>query len=476
MVDLSSSLLLLFGAVSLVVILWSLLKEKEWQQVTISNLLPSSKPFVVLSIPLIAASLIASSGGLVPMETVLYLLGGLLGPFVLSRIGLTPHLRSIVLLALGVLLTSRLPADNFGIPVVASISGLLLYKVVDNLSGEGESSLEDILPVFVWLTGTYWLETAGLSGKADNRDGLILGVLTAGIFLRWVQSFILYDDRNWFKRLLLSLTGGGATLIIINKLLLATEIDKIAALAGAGFFMTYIFQAMEGGEGGMETVARTAKRLILIGIFTLLATRLFGMLGLLVIAAPIIVATKPGVAHIASMFFASRVLLQSFIFQFNPNVTGVNITHAYTTAALFAGFFLVVMLSLLLKNIRERWVMTLIFAAAAIALPPAANFFLHAEPTASLLVSSLVAAVMFVIFSPALYGADLPKHETIILLPAGMTAFAALSNALIPLGNEATSDAKLYVLIVAAVIFAVAWAAKRYITSRPQPQQPAEAP
>lgn len=477
MVTLSNNNFYLFGAVSLVVVLWSLIRNKEWQQVSAATLMPALKLYAIFAIPAVALSLIASCGGLIPMETAAYVGVGALVACVLGQLGLSPFLRSIILLAGGVLLTAKLPsADPVGTQVPAVLSGVLAWKAIENFSKKQDSTFEDVLPLFIWLTGCYWLESAGQAGKDHNREALVLGVLSTGIFLRWIQSFIMYDDRNWFKRMLLAASGGLSTLIIVNKLMLAPELATIASLAGAAFFLIYIFEAMEKNEDGAETIARTAKRLIFIGIFTLLATRLFGMLGLLVLAAAIPVATKPGVAQVAAVFFTSRVLIQAFVYQFNPNVTGVNITHSYTSAAMYAAFFLVIMASLLLRNATERWLVTAAFIAVSILLPIGSNYFLHAEPTSSLLVSTLVTSIMFAIFAPALYSQEVPEHENIILLPAIMASTAALTNGLIPMGNEATSDAKLHVLIGVAVFLAAAWAAKHFITSKPQTAQPAEAP
>ena len=89
--------------------------------------------------------------------------------------------------------------------------------------------------------------------------------------------------------------------------------------------------------------SRGIKNILLVGICTLVASRLFGMEGLLILAAATVVAPIPGSALIAGLFWSSRALLQSYVSQFNPNVTGVNLMHNYASAALYAGFLVIIL-------------------------------------------------------------------------------------------------------------------------------------
>ena len=59
------------------------------------------------------------------------------------------------------------------------------------------------------------------------------------------------------------------------------------------------------------------------------------MVGLLVLAPTTMVALRPNVAIFAGLFWTVRVLLQAFVVQYNPNVTGINLMHSYTSAALY---------------------------------------------------------------------------------------------------------------------------------------------
>src|SRR6185369_9754581 len=94
------------------------------------------------------------------------------------------------------------------------------------------------------------------------------------------------------------------------------------------------------------------KQLIVIGIFTLLASRLFGTVGVLVMAATTLVAIRGGVAQIAALFWITKTFAHAFTEQFNPNVTGINLTHPYSAAGLYAGFLIVVFASVLFRDLK----------------------------------------------------------------------------------------------------------------------------
>src|SRR4030095_12104464 len=202
---------------------------------------------------------------------------------------------------------------------------------------------------------------------------------------------------------------------------------------------------------------RGLRNIFLVGALTLVATRLFGMTGLLVLAATTVVAATPGSALIAALFWASRVLLQAYVLQYNPNVTGINMMHTYTTAAAYAGVLAILVLSVLIKEVRDRRVLSAIFLGTACVPPCAANYFLHSEPTGSLLVSIGVTAVLTALLSPALYQEQGADQENLLLVPALVTTLALVSHELIALGDDTSSQDRLVVMLgIGSVMFCIA--------------------
>ncbi len=79
-------------------------------------------------------------------------------------------------------------------------------------------------------------------------------------------------------------SGGLFLLIVINKLLISPKIATIAALGGAAYFLAYLLEWLTPAEDENGEMLKGLKSLVFVGIFTLLATRLFGMLGLCLVA------------------------------------------------------------------------------------------------------------------------------------------------------------------------------------------------
>lgn len=485
MVTLSTNLALIFGVASLAVFVGMFVSGKEWKNMSLSpertKELPGQlKSFALVVVPFVLVLFVAHLAQLDAMYTqgIGWFVAGAAAPFVLSMLNLTPFLRGILLLALSVLLTVLIPAENFSIPIVATMAGLIVSKLSENLLphvGNNPRSFEDFLPPFVWLTASYWLETSSLSKHVNEHEALVLGTIVVALFLRWAQSPILHEDKYYWKRMILATTGGLLVLILLTKGLLLMEMAKIAALAGVGFFLAYLFQQMEPAEGTVPDATKAIKQIIFIGIFTLLATRVFGTLGLCVLAPTAIVATRPGVAYIAGLFWTARILLQAFIFQYNPNVTGVNITHMYASAALYAGFVMVLAFSLLMRDCKDRRMLAIFVLAGGSVAPVVSNYLLHAEPTGGFLVATLVASVLVAVFGPVLYKEPIAVHDNIALLPAQTITFALMSAPLIELGNTATTEAKMKALAILAALAVCIWIVNYFIFSRPQ-QKPAEAP
>lgn len=451
---LPNGVLILFSAVSLIAFLWYFIRGKEWQKLTPHEIFGSLKVFAAVLLPFACLFWAAGLPGLQVANGIVYFVGTAFFAYVLGQMNLLPWLRGLLLLAASVILTTHISSDNYQIPLLSSLAGFLVWKSAENLLEKPSSTLEDILPAFTWLAGAYWVKVSALSAHPEFDLGVLLGTLAISILLRWIQSPFMSDDKFQLKKIILSASGGLGVLIVIMKLLVVPSMAKIALLAGGGYLLAYLLNdkpedKLNNKKDPEETppVFRALGELILIGIAMLVATRLpFGMLGLLILGATAVVAPRRGIAQIAGLFFVCRVLLQAFIFQYNPNVTGINILHPYVTAALFAGLTLAIVASLLFRDLKHQNILISAFLLLSTVPVCLANYFLHEEPTGSFLVAILVAVLLMAVFGPVIYGSPPRGHENIIVLPALLITTGLLANEIIVMGNEATIHQKLIVI------------------------------
>ncbi|MBC7997417.1 MAG: hypothetical protein IAF58_05720 [Leptolyngbya sp.] len=455
MIALPANILILFGAVLAIVFGYTFIRSKVHTELTPNQLSQGLKPLLIVVSSLSGLVIAASFAKLVPIESAAYLAGGAILPYILSQISLRPVLRSVLLLVAAVALTQIVAPVSGAAAIVAALTGLLAWKLTENLTLNAESTLEDIVPAFIYLVGALWISVSGAQQALINNS-VVLAAVVVGIFLRWVEHPLVGNDPYWWRRILVGLSGGLFILIIVNKIIVAPSLATISALAGAAYFLAYIFEKMDLGGEDQRELLKGFKALIFVGIFTLLASRLFGMIGLLVLAAGMTVARRNGVAQVVAIFLVSRVLLQAFITQFNPNVTGINITHTYANAAMYAGFLAMFVLSASFKAQENRKLLPVLLIGIGVALPVVSNFFLHAEPVGALLASGLVAAVLLAVFASGAYDVELPKHENLILMAPLMMTVGYMTNELLPLGNEATSGLKTTIISSALGLAVVA--------------------
>lgn len=433
------------------------MRAKVWTQLSTKGFAETIRPFLFVLISLCGLAFAGTFAKVTTMESVGLVAFGATAPFILSQIGLPVFYRSILLLAIAVGITQ---VDASGpIWYVSFLTGLLSWKAVENLLRKPESTLEDILPAFVYLSGALWFKVGGATELAIRNCSIVLASLVIGLFLRWSERPLVGNDPYWWRRILIAASGGLFLLIVINKLLVAPNVSTIAALAGASYFVAYLFEKLTQKEDEAGEMLKGFKSLVFVGILTLVATRLFGMLGLLVVASGATVARLPGMAQTAGLFFGARVLLQAFIVMYNPNVTGINIMHPYSYAAMFAGVLSMFVISSLFRETDARKYLPAALIGAGVALPVVANYFLHAEPAGALISSALVGAVLLAMFLPHAFDLHLPEHENIILVPPLMISVAYMSADLITLGNDAPSALKTQVitglLVVATIVCVV---------------------
>jgi len=455
MATLSMGALGVFGAACLIAFLTPFVTQGVGKQLGWQMTWPDLKRFALIVAPLV---LLFVGGQFLELEgggTLRFFAMAAAVPFLLSRLNFPAQLTGILLLLLTVLVTVSM--DVSGLPSVAIIAGLVTWKLGENLLLRETATLEDVLPSLFWLAGLYWINAASPQELVGSRQGLLLGAIAVALFMRSIQGTFLKEDKLYVKRIALATTGGLLLLIYITKVMSLVAMDSLAVLMGAGIFLTYLFEAIEGKEDGRLSAPAAVKTVILIGIFTMLASRLLGTFGWIMLAPATLVATRSGTAVFAGLFWATRAMLQTYIVQFNANVTGVNILHPYVGAALYAGFLAALLLSVFMRDHRDKRLTLAVALGGATLLPLGATYFLHAEPTCSLLVSTTVAAVLLSVLGPVMYRQEIAQHDSLLLLPVQMIASATLANQLIPLGNEATAHDRLILLAyMAAALFVLA--------------------
>lgn len=446
MVAMPSGVLILFALSSLMAFLLPFIKDGYYKQLSFAGVLKSLPAFLLTAAPMCALYAIGWHFKVDVAASFPYFIGALTLAFILSRTGLPASLRGILILAGAVPVTLNLPVDNTHIPVAAAMMGLISWKFVENLYLEEKSSLDDVLPAIIWFGGVTWLRTAVENKLLPSREGLLLGVISVAQLLRCAQRPLLHEDKVFLKRIMLSCTGGLAVLIVITKLLTAMDITMMSALVGAGFFATYLFEMTNDENRYYVSPTSAVKVIVLIGVLTLIATRFFGLFGLVALAPTALVATRGGVGQFGGLFWITRCLLQAFIVQYNSNVTGINITHAYTGAALYAGFLAVGLFALFMHQVKDRKVLAPVFVGGTVLASTCSNYFLHAEPTSSFLVSCTVAGVLLATLLPAMQKGDTTGQENLLLVPTGMIAAAILTSSLINLGNENNIEVRTHVI------------------------------
>jgi hypothetical protein len=467
MVSPDANILILFALAAALAFFFILVRDQAYKHLDFKSagkalvpLLPVLAPFAALY------GLMAFLGGSIQL-TLPCFAGAAVLYMLLARLGFTPQARGVLLTAAAVPLAMNLPADGGNLSICATIMGILVAKVTDSLLLGNDRSLEDLAAPVSWLAGVLWLSTFADQSHIAVRQGLLLGVISVCFILRVMQRPFMTDDRWLLKRLILSCSGGLAALIVITKLLLAPSLAPIALLVGVGLFATYLFQNFHvGSEKEKPSAVAGMKLLIVIGMLTLVATRFWGIYGLVLLAPLSIVASRFSLAQFGGVYFVSRILAQVFVSLYNDNVTGINVTHAYVGAAQYAGFISIAAVALLLREFSNRRLVTAIYLGAAALVPVACNYYLHVEAASSFLVAATAAGVIFAVLAPA-FAPDQPKiqFESLLLMPALMSTIGIAYGALLQTGENAANAQRTIVLACAlgATILglAIGWFAKR---------------
>ena len=459
MIKLADPILILFATASVLGFLLRFMKDIALKELSVTKLIKRLPLFGLILLPFVGLFLIGQQFGVAAAAGLPYFGGAILLSYLLSAINLPSYLRGILLLAATVALTIYGPADNIVIGLGSSLIGLLAYKLTDNLSYVNLSALDDILPPFIWLSGVMWITTIASGATITTQASALLGIMSVSLLLRFFQGPFVstkrLDDPIYLKRVMLSASGALAVLIIVVKLLAAMNMQNLAWICGAGYFMTYLFKETDSDSPYAMSSHNAVKMLILIGILTLVASRLYGTFGLLALAPVAMVAPISSAALIPGLFWASRALLQVFVQNHNMNVTGINLTHQYTGAAMYAGFLLAVVLASFFREFKDKRVLLTLMTGTGIVVPVMSNFLLHAEPTCSLFISATVASVLMAVMAPSLLKDNIKGVENLVLVPGLMIGAGLVSSGLLEAGLQATVDVKTTVLSY-GIIFVLA--------------------
>lgn len=447
-------LLYLFFGMTILLTGFRFYRTKEWETLMPKRVLLSWQPFLFTVVPVTGLYLFSGLGNMTISDAVPYFWGSALIAFVLSQMNFSGEIRSLLLLLGTVGFTLLMPSE-YQHPMLGVMGGLLVWKTTENLMHKPESRLDDVLAAMVWLTAVYWIKLTMPEVPGITTQCVVLSTLLVAVFIRWVQPILLPRDTIYLKRVMLAVTGALALLILFTKVVMISNVTNMVLLGGAGFLLTYLLQSLDRSVDETPNLARGIKNVLLVGIATLVATRLFGMQGLLVLAAATVIAPVPGSALVAGFFFISRVLIECYVHAYNSNVTGINLMHTYTSAALYAGFLVVVLGSVFIKDAKSRAVLTCMYLGAIIILPTASNYFLHPEPTSSMLVALGVASVLAALLAPAIYPSYAADQENLILMPALGSVVTLTSYELIDLGTSASTNDRMMALAGIAALVAI---------------------
>jgi hypothetical protein len=441
----ANSLLYLFFGVTAVTLLWRIVRDKDWKNFAPDNFKSSWKIIAAFSViaVLLFAGLNVVKAGL--FAGAAYFVAAFILPFLISELNLAPFSRSMILLMASVGLTLLTPVDQRLLSFSCALGGLSVWKLTSNLIRSELATMLDILPPFIWLAASLWWDVAHTGPSAGQNLGMVLGVLTISILMRWVQMPLLWEDPVYLKRIVIAISSGLLALIVFNKLLLATTFAQLAGLTGVGYLASFLLTSMDNNKSE-SSIQDVLTKLTLIGGLTLLGGRLFGSEGLLILAATTVILSKSGLTQIAGMFWALRVVQQSFQELFNSNVTGINVNHEYVGAALYFGLAGACVAGIAFRNYKSGSLLAAAATFMALAVSAGSSYLLHSEPTAGFVLGSVVGGTIFCVAGKEIFASDFAQYQSVILCPAILTCFCLMLSPLLEVGDSATTHDRLVVV------------------------------
>jgi len=441
--------------------------------------------------------------------------------YLMAASPLKPGVVAFVHLAIAAIINSL---DSHPAGLLPYATGLLLIRTCLNFSQGNKIGIElqDIASAVVYISAALFADqTSGLSGVPMQKARALVecAFITTALITVFQRPFT-FGDRIWVKRLTLCVTAAIFFLVLVTKIVLAPEYLNLAVIFGfsmAAFYAVDGFTDKTTPTDERTGTVRAIMQVLMLGIITLAASRLYGNIGLGCVAACTMVGLHGfgrGVVTAAmSLFIAARIFEQYFALNLVSNVTGVNMQHAYVSAANYFGFFVVMALALLLKEttatnarvlrlfdeankqqeikvgldvpevekfenenetkpeskpeiIAEPVSRPILHSAnwsnlsVAIALwstmgVVAVNYFLHAEASAAYLISLAVAGILFGVLGQSYFVDRERRVLSLALIPALSSAAAILGGDLLATGETATINTRLTIIGVLAALAAI---------------------
>lgn len=408
-----------------------------------------------------------------------FVLLGVALPWLLSGFQLPAFSRGLLLLVLTVLLTPVFQqSGSFSTALAGFAWGIALWKVSSAFEHEPKSAplapWEDALPALAWVVGLFWIDLSATAANQVVLQGLLAGSLGLGVLLSLLQRLPFpVKGQAVIQPFLLAAMGGVGFMILSENILLAPAYAGWGWLFGGGILLASLLDAIDtqlhtpsgkDEKTGNGTEPYLFLALAIIGIGTLLASRLFDSFGWVILTVALLsyaryTGTKTFLLGAAGLFWLTRTLLQGFLNEHNLNVTGVNLMHPYVSAAMFGGLMLVLLLPTLLKEAQRKPVAILLFLGAGSLLPMASNYFLHVEASGSLYITILIAALTVSLVGTYCLaireGFALAGQRQLLWVPAQMIPVAMITHPLLPLGHAASRQEQLAVLAFALIILVI---------------------
>jgi hypothetical protein len=447
-------------AISLFVFLFDFIRGKGLQALKLSDLSVHKVPFAGLALGAGALFALSHMLGLALTGFMWPFFLGLTLCFLVSSLEFSYKSKSLLLLsatALFEMLVDCTQAQSNNL-LVAYVIGLLAWKTVANFLNPQKAIITDVAMSVLYLSGQiFCLQT--FSGKtAIQSCDIVSSAFIAAVLVNWFQRPFRADDKWLLKRFMLSATGGLIFLCLVTKVVMAPQYSSMAILLAAGFAFNFVLDG-QGFKPGTSTALGAldlVRNILVVGCITLLATRLYGNLGLTVVGAGASIAFFSQAPAVAALFIASRLLEQTFGVAYVANVTGVNLLHPYVSAAQYFGFFTAVAVMLLLKEGKARHFDTIAMTFVGVVVPALVNFFLHAEASGSYLIALSVASLMLALGAQKFFAEDENNLcASIILLPAQASAIALYTFELLDMGTAASNPERLKIIYILAAIVAV---------------------
>jgi len=462
----SSPILIILAITATLFAAFDAIKTGCWKSLSLNLTKKEVIQYLAFFIPIIALFTIVTVLRADSAWNILILALSMFVPFLLATVGFSSgfigSFLALAVIAVTAFAGKSLPEDS---TLVISL-GLLFYKSIDLLFFRRKTQFDDLIPAITWLSALIWFQSRffvhAIADQANliAQQNVVLLAIAITFGLKPLVVMMSGPDRFLLKRIGLSALGGIVFFGLTNFILLKPVYALVSALYAGGLFTSLLpssaFRDSRIVERDSALFHRQLHFVILIGILALVGSRSFSMLSFLVLAPTAMVASAGGIGAAIAFFWTARVLLQTFVLNYNSNVTGINLMHPYVSASMFAGFFLSLLFTVALMRPAKAWQDSLFFLAIAASSPVVSTYFLHEEPTSGFLSSLLTASVLLVCLAPLLNPSAEPNRlDTLILLPSISLTTALISNVLLTMGNETSTEDRIQLALYLTCAFAV---------------------